>query len=227
MSAIIDRLVSRIEAAPLNNVPSGNIYMEDLFEPDVYADILANLPDVCAYNFLTGTENRLVLAMGDDTLSRLEPQEQTFWSEMSKLLSGLTLQQAIVKKFGDEIGRRFGSELPEMVTVPLLYRDFPGYFIKVHPDSDTKVATMQLYLPRDLSQIHLGTSFHDKVGDEFVEIKTNPFKPRSGYAFVRTDHSWHSVKKMGPTESNRDTLALTIYIKGMEYKQEKQHSGYE
>lgn len=227
MSAILDRLISKIEAAPLDPVPSGNIYMEEVFEPQVYQEILSNLPDVTSYNFLRGTENRLVLALYDETIERLDGHERVFWEAMYKILSGKPLMEALVNKFSDEVHARFGDDRPEMVMIPTFYRDFPGYFIKIHPDSHTKVATMQFYLPRDNSQIHLGTSFHKQAGDDFVETKTNPFKPNSAYAFVRTDHSWHSVKKMAQTEANRDTLALTIYIKGQEYKQEPRHSGYE
>ena len=128
------------------------------------------------------------------------------------------LQKAILEKFRDRINQRFGEQWPELVTVPILYRDFPGYRIGVHTDAPYKVATMQLYLPQDNSQQHLGTSFHIKQGNKFELLKTNIFKPNSAYAFVRTEESWHSVKQLALQESIRNSLALTIYEKGTEYK---------
>ena len=80
---------------------------------------------------------------------------------------------------------------------------------------------MQLYLPKDETQIHLGTSFHLRQNNQFQHLKTNPFKPNSAYAFVRTDESWHSVKQLAAHESIRDSLALTIYEKGFEFKSKK------
>ncbi len=79
-----------------------------------------------------------------------------------------------------------------------------------------KIATLQFYFPEDESQVHLGTSFHLKQGNTFPLLKTNQFKPNSGYAFVRTDTSWHSVQQMQPNEKKRNTLALTVYIKGQD-----------
>ena len=105
-----------------------------------------------------------------------------------------------------------------MVSVPLFYRDFPGYRIGIHPDAAFKIATMQFYFPGDETQMHLGTSFHIEDDEGFRHWKTNEFKPNSAYAFVRSDHSWHSVAQMGPSESVRNTLALTLYKKGSEYR---------
>ena len=87
-----------------------------------------------------------------------------------------------------------------------------------HPDAATKIATLQFYLPKDLSQTHLGTTFHDRSEDGFVELKTNPFRPNSAYGFVRTDRSWHSVKELGAHEAVRNTIALTVYHQGLQYR---------
>src|SRR4051812_20458213 len=98
-----------------------------------------------------------------------------------------------------------------MIAVPLLYRDFPGYRIRIHPDTPKKLITLQFYLPVDNNQYHLGTTFHRKRNGAFEEVKTNPFAPNCAYAFVRTDESWHSVKELGPKEHIRNSIALTVY----------------
>ena len=227
MSALLERLIDKIMAAPLEMQPSENIYLQDVFDPSVYQRMLQQLPHDDKYDDLThpdallpdGRWARKLLALYNETYDRLEGEERSFWSEVCDDLASEMLQKALLYKFEDRIFERFGNDIPDMVTVPILYRDYPGYQISIHPDSPTKVITLQFYLPSDDSQIHLGTTFHEKRGESFVELKTNPFRPNSAYAFVRTDHSWHSVKKMQENESIRNTLALTVYIKGHEYRQ--------
>lgn len=226
MQGVLERLIDRINAAEIDPLPSENFYLEDVFTPEIYAEILARLPSEDKYNFIEhpdavlpdGTKTRKLLDLTDETLARLNPEDQRFWKQMKLLLVSNILQKALLLKFRDRINARFGSNWPELVTVPIFYRDYPGYRISEHTDAPYKVATMQFYFPRDESQIHLGTSFHLRKGDRFELLKTNPFKPNSGYAFVRTDQSWHSVKQLGAHESARDSLALTIYEKGYEYK---------
>jgi len=126
----------------------------------------------------------------------------------------------LAEKFRADLETQFGADPPAMITTPLFYRDLPGYRIGVHPDAPYKVATLQFYLPADESQIHLGTTFHERTGHGFRELKTNPFRPNSAYGFVRTDESWHSVKTLGAHEHKRNTIALTFYHRGFQYRSE-------
>ncbi|MCG3200615.1 MAG: hypothetical protein NFCOHLIN_00471 [Gammaproteobacteria bacterium] len=128
------------------------------------------------------------------------------------------MQQAILENSANRIEERFGTHRPPLISVPILCRDFPGYRIGVHTDAAYEVATMQSCLPRDDSQLHLGTSFYLETAAGFQKYKTNVFRPNSVYAFVRTEDSWHGVERMAMGESHRDTLALTIYVKGREYR---------
>lgn len=226
MHGVLERLVDRIRGARVDPRPSGNFYVEDVFPPDLYAEILARLPAHERYDYIEhpdavlpdGTKTRKLLDLGPHTLVRLEAGDQAFWRALTEILTSEPLQQAILEKFADRIEERFGTHRPPLVTVPILYRDFPGYRIGVHTDAPYKVATMQFYFPRDDSQLHLGTSFYLKTAEGFQKYKTNVFKPNSAYAFVRTEESWHGVERMATGESHRDSLALTIYVKGREYR---------
>ncbi len=226
MHGVLERLVDRICGAQVDPRPSGNFYVEDVFPDPLYREILSRLPADDRYDFIEhpdavlpdGTKTRKLLDLGPHTLARLEARDQAFWRELMAILVSERLQQAILEKFADRIVERFGTHRPPLVTVPILYRDFPGYRIGVHTDAPYKVATMQFYLPRDDSQLHLGTSFYFRTAEGFQKYKTNVFKPNSAYAFVRTEESWHGVERMAMGESPRDTLALTIYVKGREYR---------
>jgi hypothetical protein len=229
MQSALERLIDKIHCALIDPLPSDNIFMEDVFDPALYGEILAALPADEDYDFIehpdailpSGIKTRKLLDLTDATISSFKPGVQDFWRTMKDILVSDALQKAIVQKFQDKLKARFGERYPEMVTVPILYRDFAGYRIGVHTDAPYKIATLQFYLPKDDSQIHLGTSFHQKEGDSFRLMKVNRFYPNSAYAFARTDTSWHSVEQMSPHEQKRDTLALTIYEKGYEYKSGK------
>ncbi len=232
MQLVLERLVAKINAAAIDPKPSDNIYLEDVFTPEMYAEILAHLPTDECYDFIEhpdavlpdGTKTRKLLDLTAQTIERLPPANQDFWRQMESIMTSPALLAAITQKFQNEITLRFGALWPEMIIVPIFYRDFPGYRIREHTDAAFKIATMQFYFPKDHSQIHLGTSFHEKKGKEFSLLKTNAFKPNSAYAFVRTNNSWHSVKQIGAYETKRDSLALTIYQKGSEYKSKKEYT---
>lgn len=229
MQEILERLVSRIIAAPIDPAPSDNIYMENVFDPAVYQQILKRLPSDAIYQYIDhpdamlpdGTRTRKLLDLTEDNIGRFEESDQAFWKMMRDIMTSEILQRVIVQKFHAKLRHRFGNEAPELVTVPIFYRDLPGYYINVHTDAPYKVATLQFYFPEDESQIHLGTSFHHRVDREFPVYKTNQFKPNSAYAFARTDTSWHSVQRIGQHEKVRNTLALTVYVKGHEYQSEQ------
>jgi hypothetical protein len=67
----------------------------------------------------------------------------------------------------------------------------------------TSTGTAQFYLPIDMSQQDLGTSFYTEVPlprrpfpGRYIEIKRMPFVPNSGYVFVVNDLP-------GPSQSSR------------------------
>jgi hypothetical protein len=226
VQAVANRIAGRIGAAALDTEPCLNFYIEEVFPPDLYREMLARLPSDEALDFIVhpdavapeGRVTRKLLDLTDKTLARLHSEDQAFWRDMMAVFTSATLQDALAETFRPSLEAQFGPDRPAMVSTPVFYRDFPGYRISVHPDAPWKVATLQFYLPADESQVHLGTTFHKRTDQGFRELKTNPFKPNSAYGFVRTEESWHSVKELGPNETTRNTIALTIYHRGMQYR---------
>jgi FkbM family methyltransferase len=225
VAAIVDRIVRHIGAAPVDHAPSDNVFMESILPADLYAELLERLPADDVLDAIEhpdavapdGRKTRRLLDLTETSLTRIKPKDRAFWRMMMEVLTAPAIAAAVVEKFRTTLQARFGDTLPELIAVPLLYRDYPGYRIGIHPDAESKIATLQFYLPRDESQSHLGTSFHRRVEGGFERLKTNAFLPNSAYAFVRTDESWHSVDTLADDEQARNTIALTFYIKGEEY----------
>jgi hypothetical protein len=221
----VARIVQRIRDAEVDQVPSPNIFMQDMLPDNVYRELLARLPGDQVLDPIDhpdaitpdGRCTRYLLDLTPKSLERLKPEDRPFWEAMVAVFTAPEITNAIVEKYAPTLRARFGDEVPELVAVPLLYRDFPGYRIGIHPDTAAKIATMQFYLPEDESQLHLGTTFHRRTADGIQRHKTNAFAPNSAYSFVRSDDSLHSVDELGPDEKVRNTIALTFYIKGQEY----------
>ncbi len=98
-------------------------------------------------------------------------------------------------------------------------RDYAGYSIRPHPDSETTVMTTQYYLPEDDSQSHLGTSFYIRRGPgDYETVRKAEFLPNTAYCFAVGKKSFHGVEVMPETEKPRNTLIM-IYFKeeGHEY----------
>jgi hypothetical protein len=88
------------------------------------------------------------------------------------------------------------------------------YRIGIHGDGRRKAITVQLYLPRDESQAHLGTVFHEgRSGEAAERTKRLAFRPATGYAFPVIRHeSWHSVPQTSHADGERNSLMLTYYV---------------
>jgi hypothetical protein len=107
-----------------------------------------------------------------------------------------------------------------------LYRETAGYSIKPHPDTRKKVVTMQIALPRDESQQHLGTEFYSRslkpaawlrTPKGFDIVKTTPFLPNTAYAFVVLNtmrlKSWHGRSTLSDNWGVRDSILNIWYDK--------------
>jgi len=221
MSPETRHIVERIESAPLDTVPCENFYIEQILPPPFFEAMVAQLPpDECyhpieymAARRKDGGCTRILMDLSERKLAGLAEGIRPLWRDVAAILTAPELIEAILRKFR--------ATIPEGIAVtpvPILYRDFGGYAIGTHTDIADKVATFQIYLPADESQAHLGTTFLAQEGKAFREVKTNRFAPNSAYGFARTSSSWHSVKRLKPTEKPRNSLALTIYKRGREYR---------
>src|SRR6185312_10968181 len=143
MQSILNRLIQKISDANIEQQPDHNIYIENVFDPTVYEELLTKLPSDQEYIFIDhpdavlpdGTRTRKLLSLTDHAIQSLSTDKQDFWQEMNGVLTSTALQQALVFKFNQRLRERFGNRLPAMANVPIFYRDFPGYFIGIHTDA--------------------------------------------------------------------------------------------
>jgi hypothetical protein len=177
-----------------------------------------------------GTSTRDVLPLDANHLRALPEPQATIWHAVAKALAAPELQAAVFQKLAPDLALRFGLPEREVDTIvaytkPSLMRDLEGYEIPPHPDGRAKIVTMQLYLPKDRSQLGLGTALYRRRftslrglvswHGRFQKVKQFPFAPNSGYAFVVSNSlrrkSWHGREVLPPGAGVRNSL-LNLYF---------------
>jgi hypothetical protein len=219
-----ESLTAAVVASALESRPFEHVYMTEVFSPLFYERLLALLPAKDRFHDLRhrdalradGSSTRRRMYLFPEQLWGLPKAERALWREISQALLSPELQAAFKQKFRQSIETRFGRSIDQLsfYPIPILVCDLPGYKIGIHSDVLSKAITVQFYLPRDGSQRHLGTTFHDgRDGEAAERTKTMPFMPATGYAFaVMARESWHSVRQTGETDGERYSIMLTYYV---------------
>jgi hypothetical protein len=217
-------LAGRVEATPLETDPFDHVYLENLFPPDEYRRLLDHLPETRRYRELThreavqpdGSSARRKFYLLPEHIMWLPAGQRAYWRELSRHLRSRALQEAFKTKFRAALEQRFGTSIDKLsfYPVPILLRDLGGYRIGIHGDGQRKAITVQFYLPRDDSQAHMGTVFHEgRNGEAAQRTKRLAFVPAAGYAFpVMRHRSWHSVPQTSDSDGERNSLMLTYHV---------------
>jgi hypothetical protein len=235
---ILDHLLEHLERTPRCNEPYSHFYLDSVFPDDVYAAMMAAMPAGDDYRPLSlkkhqnahGVSTRDVLPLSPEGLGRLRPVQRAIWQGVAEALSASELKEAVFRKLSVDLARRFGcaeDEVERIVsyTKPSLFRDLEGYEIAPHPDGRAKIVTMQLYLPADGSQVHLGTAVYKRRfkslsglvswQGRFEKVKQFPFLPNSGYAFAVSNSlgkkSWHGREAVPAGSGVRNSI-LNIFF---------------
>jgi hypothetical protein len=217
-------LTARVEACILHTTPFDHIYLESAFPPGYYQTLLDRLPALSLYRELRhgqamqpdGHSARRHFYLYPEQIRVLPAEQRAFWEPLAHVLRSPALQEVFKRKFRAALERRFERSIDRLsfYPVPMLLRDRAGYRIGIHGDSVRKAITVQLYLPRDDSQAHLGTILHEgRDGEAARRTKRLGFRPASGYAFPVVYHeSWHSVAPTTEADGERNSLMLTYYV---------------
>ena len=218
-------VVRAIDAAPAYETPFYHLVLDHVFPDDVYAAMLANMPEASDYrpmhgrskghDLTDGTHTRVKIDLFPEYIRHLPPQKRVVWDVVGRALCSKAVKTAFVRRLAAPLQRRFGASYAKvgMYPIPILTRDIPGYLITPHTDTKWKGITVQLYLPRDRANTNIGTIFHEKLADGTLpKRKQMSFAPNSGYAFAVGTDTWHSADRVGPEVKTRDSILLTYFV---------------
>ncbi len=221
-----DHVAAAVDAAPRIDTPFTHLVLDRVFPDDVYAAMLANMPEPRDYrpmhgrakghDLADGTHTRVKIDLFPEYIRHLPAQKRTVWDVVGRALCSSQVRDAFVRRLEPGLARRFGPDFARvgMFPIPVLTRDIPGYLITPHTDTRWKGITVQLYLPRDRSITHIGTIFHERRADGGCGAKATqmPFAPNTGYAFAVGSDTWHSADRVGPEVKSRDSILLTYFV---------------
>jgi len=225
MERLRDFVAAAVDAAPACDAPFYHLVLERVFPDDIYAALLANMPEAADYrpmhgrskghDLADGTHTRVKIDLFPEYIRPLPPAKRALWDIVGRALCSLPVRDAFVRRLAPALQRRFGAGYADvgMYPIPVLTRDIPGYLITPHTDTRWKGITVQLYLPPDRSTTHIGTILHEKLADgSLPKTKQMAFAPNSGYAFAVGTDTWHSADPVGPEVKTRDSILLTYFV---------------
>lgn len=218
-------IVGAVNAAAADDAPFYHLVLDRVFPDDVYAAMLANMPGAADYrpmhgrskghDLADGTHTRVKIDLFREYIRHLTPERRAVWDLVGRALCSAAVRNAFVRRLKPALERRFGPDYAKvgMFPIPVLTRDIPGYLITPHTDTRWKGITVQLYLPPDRSNTHIGTIFHQRLADgTLMKDKQMTFAPNSGYAFAVGSDTWHSADRIGEEVRTRDSILLTYFV---------------
>lgn len=205
----IDKMIDRIMAARITEDPFPHLYVEQVFSPEFYRELLENLE----VDFKPIAEVRSIAGYPDRSV---HAAQSGFWSKLDAKMKDGRLRSALCAKLG-----RYA---PTFRDETLLIKDRKGYQIGPHTDSPNKVASALFYLPQDNLMPEAGTSLYvpKKPGvkcsgerhyffEDFNRAKTMPYLPNSMFAFKKSDVSFHGVEPFS-YDRERHVLLYDVHV---------------
>jgi hypothetical protein len=220
--------------------PFSHFYLENVFPDDYYQEMLRNLPATDVYDNLYEVtdlkldhfRHRNQRDMDAGWIDRLPKDLQPFWTSFNEWFLGPDLAQAVLGSFSSQ-----RSTWPEVSVESQFIRHRAGYFLGPHSDLYTKLVVLLIYLAPDNSAEHLGTSLYRPKDpsfscpdskhypfEDFIRVKTAPYKPNSMLAFMRSDISFHGLEPLSETDvksEGRDVIQYVLHDKQVREAQQR------
>jgi hypothetical protein len=239
MKSPLNHLIGRLRGTKVNTDPFPHYYLEGVLPEDYYRQLINHLPGSDVYeNLYEVTDlkldhfrHRYQRDLNDGWTNALPPHLQTFWNSFNEWFLSPELAQAVLHSFAESLRPRIGEEeaWPEVSVEAQFIRHRAGYFLGPHSDLYTKLVVVLLYLAPDARAERLGTSLYRPKQasfscpdskhypfEDFVRVKTAPYKPNSLLAFVRSDISFHGLEPLSERDvatEGRDLIQYVVHDK--------------
>ncbi len=222
---LADYVAQSVDKARAVEKPFFHLEFDRVFADDIYAQILALMPQSRDYRPMhgrskghdleDGTHTRVKIDLFPEYIRNLPAEKRALWDVVGRALCSDKVKQAFMRRLAPGLSKRFGKDFAKvgMYPIPILTRDIPGYLITPHTDTHWKGITVQLYLPADDANTDIGTIFHDVLPDgSKPKAAQMRFAPNSGYAFAVGDDTWHSADPVHNRVKTRDSILLTYFV---------------
>ncbi len=233
MTDLFEHFVDRLRSAKVETDPFPHYVLDRVFPDDYYRLMLRHLPSSDVYtNLYEVTDLKLdhfrhrdQRDMDGGWTDRLPIEQRVFWNLFNSWFLSEEVAQAVLESFS---GVR--ESWPAVSVESQFIRHRADYFLGPHSDLYTKLVVLLLYLAPDDSAEHLGTSLYrpKEAGftcpnskhyafEDFIRVKTAPYRPNSLLAFMRSDISFHGLEPLSQqdveTTAGRDVIQYVIHDK--------------
>ena len=237
MKSPLDHLIGRLRETKVDTDPFPHFCLEGVFPDQYYEQIVQHLPGSSVYeNLYEVTDlkldhfrHRYQRDLNEGWTSALPPELQSFWNAFNQWFLSPELAHAVLESFAEPLHPRIGApaDWPAVSVEAQFIRHRAGYFLGPHSDLHTKLVVLLLYLAPDASAERLGTSLYRPKAagfscpdskhypfQDFIRVKTAPYKPNSLLAFVRSDISFHGLEPLTEHDvghEGRDVIQYVIH----------------
>jgi hypothetical protein len=238
-------VIDRLRTANVLLDPYPHYYIEDVFPNDYYQSLFTQLPDSSIYDNLFAVtdlkfdhfRHRDQRDLNEGWTEMVPDEIRNFWIDFNRWFMGPELAQAVLRTFAEPLRERFGDQdvWPEVSVEAQFIRHRAGYFLEPHSDLYTKVVVLLFYLAPDNKLEHLGTSLYrpKRPGftcsdskhypfEDFIKVKTAPYRRNSVLAFMRSDSSFHGLEPLTDQDldnSPRDLIQYVLHDKQVRQEQ--------
>ena len=231
----LNHFIGRLRGVKVDTDPFPHYYLEQVLPESYYEQLLKHLPGSSVYeNLYEVTDlkldhfrHRYQRDLNQGWTNALPPELQNFWNSFNEWFLSLRLAQAFLESFAEPLRPRIGERevWPEVSVEAQFIRHRAGYFLGPHSDLYTKLVVVLLYLAPDEGAARLGTSLYrpKRAGfscpdskhyafEDFIRVKTAPYKPNSLLAFVRSDISFHGLEPLTEEDVVNEGRDLIQYV---------------
>ncbi|HKU75052.1 MAG TPA: hypothetical protein VJR02_14160 [Pyrinomonadaceae bacterium] len=243
MTSPLTHFANRLREAQVSLDPYPHFVLDSVFPDEYYRALLENLPSSTSYQNLYKVttlkldhfRHRDQRDMSEGWTNELPAEQKEFWDDFDSWFLGEDMAQAVLKTFPDQMRARFGEAWPSVSVESQLIRHRPGYFLGPHSDLHTKLVVLLIYLAPNENTSHLGTSLYRPKDpdftcpnsthyqfEDFIKVKTAPYKPNSMLAFFRSDISFHGLDPLAESDvqdNGRDVIQYVVYDKAAREQQ--------
>lgn len=232
-------VTDRLRTSNVSLEPFPHFYLENVFPAEYYESLLSHLPGSAVYdNLFAVTDLKLdnfrhrdQRDLNEGWTAMLPDHIKGFWVEFDRWFMGPEFARAVLHTFAEPLCERFGGDesWPEVSVEAQFIRHRAGYFLGPHSDLFTKLVVLLFYLAPDDSLAHVGTSLYRPKDpgftcadskhypfDDFVKVRTAPYKRNSVLAFMRSDRSFHGVEPLSEFDvagGPRDLIQYVLHDK--------------
>ena len=249
---MIDYIINTINETVITTEPFEHKFVNNIFPDEYYKKLIKNLPKKDEYIPInksgTVTKNyaaeRYMFDLNFDNIKKLNKLQQQTFTELINVFTSPNFFNAINNNFKKIIQKRIseftdfekkliGEDKFEFSIQAMLVKDLQKYKLGAHTDITTKFLTFLFYIPKDLSQVELGTALYKpksgieiQMGEKgnyhatlemtkeyFDVVGKVPFSPNSLLLFPRTNDSFHGVEIINKENTERDLIQLNYYFK--------------